>query len=133
MTSTATPGIKSVMKPSRTQVAYGLFKYFIAIDLGTHGSGFAYASAVDSDSSVKTFEYWPGQPGPPAPKTRTALLYEHDNLAKPIAWGWEAITMYADLPEDQRANFVLLEHFKLYLMPSDFKGLPSLPPGLTVR
>lgn len=116
-----------------SQIGIGSYKYFIAIDFGTHGSGFAYSSASDSDSAVRTFEYWPGQRGSPAPKTRTALLYKRSNLAKPQAWGWEAISMYTDLPETERVNFILLESFKLYLMPEEFQGLPQLPAGLTIR
>lgn len=116
-----------------TQVGTGSAKYFIAIDFGTHGSGFAYTSVADSDSAVKTFEYWPGQRGSPAPKTRTALLYKRSSLAKPEAWGWEAVSMYGDLPEEERGSFILLESFKLYLMPEDFQGLPQLPAGLTIR
>lgn len=116
-----------------TQIGAGSIRYFIAIDFGTHGSGFAYSAAADSDSAVKTFEYWPGQRGSPAPKTRTALLYKRTDLAKPLAWGWEALSVYGDLPEEERANFVLLDYFKLYLMPDDFEGLPQLPTGLSVR
>eukprot|EP00775_Hariotina_reticulata_P011136 gene11136-11289_t len=113
-------------------IGTGSFRYHIAIDFGTHGSGFAYSAAADGDAAAKTFEYWEGQRGSPAPKTRTALLYKLSNVTKPTAWGWEAINQYADLPESERKGFTLLENFKLYLMPDDF-DLPQLPAGLSIR
>jgi len=114
-------------------IGTGSFRYHIAVDFGTHGSGFAYSAAADGDAAAKTFEYWEGQRGSPAPKTRTALLYKLSNLTKPIAWGWEAINQYADLPEIERKSFALLEQFKLYLMPDDFDNLPQLPAGVSIR
>jgi hypothetical protein len=74
-----------------------------------------------------------GQRGQPAPKTRTALLYRSSDFSTPLAWGWEAVSQYADLPEEQCDHFVLLKDFKLHLMPDDFKGLEPLPAGLSVR
>jgi hypothetical protein len=114
-------------------IGTGSFRYHIAIDFGTHGSGFAYSAAADGDAAAHTFEYWEGQRGSPAPKTRTALLYKLSNVTKPIAWGWEAINQFADLPENERKSFAMLEQFKLYLMPDDFGNLPQLPAGLTIR
>eukprot|EP00775_Hariotina_reticulata_P011138 gene11138-11291_t len=120
--------------PDKVGTAAASFKFYNAIDFGTHGSGFAYSAAADGDTAAaKTFEYWEGQRGSPAPKTRTALLYKLSNVTKPTAWGWEAINQYADLPEEERKGFALLTDFKLYLMPDDFKNLPQLPAGLTVR
>ncbi|KAF6254621.1 hypothetical protein COO60DRAFT_300966 [Scenedesmus sp. NREL 46B-D3] len=114
------------------QLGPGSFRYFISVDFGTHGSGFAYSAASDG-YEVKTFQYWPGQRGQPAPKTRTALLYHLSDTSTPLAWGWEAVVQYTDLPEEQRPHFVLLKDFKLHLMPEDFKGLQPLPSGLSVR
>ena len=65
---------------------------------------------------------WPSQRGLPAPKTRTALLYRATSLDQPLAWGWDAVTQYADLPADQRHGFYLFESFKKYLMLNDFPG-----------
>jgi hypothetical protein len=105
-------------------------KFFVAVDFGTWGSGFAYSSAYDGNS-IRTFEYWDGQVGLPAPKTRTALLYE------PVAvgWGWSALRSYADLPESSKQNgsYALLTRFKLHLMPEDFPDAEPLPPGLTPK
>ena len=108
------------------------YQYYISIDFGTHGSGFAYMAKGDGDN-VRTYEYWPGQRGNPAAKTRTALLYRLSDMARPVAWGWEALKVYADLPVEVRSQFILLESFKRYLMPTDFTGLEKLPPGLTVK
>lgn len=41
--------------------------------------------------------------------------------------------MFIDLPEEERAKFILIESFKLYLMPEEFQDLPQLPAGLSVR
>lgn len=71
---------------------------------------------------------WANQRGLPAPKTRTALLYKASNLTKPQAWGWEAVTQYADLPPEERRGFLLFESFKKYLMPQDFTGGRSRSP-----
>uniref|UniRef100_A0A383VZU9 Uncharacterized protein n=1 Tax=Tetradesmus obliquus TaxID=3088 RepID=A0A383VZU9_TETOB len=95
-------------------------------------SGFAYSAASDG-FEVKTFQYWPGQRGLPAPKTRTALLYSRSTPSTPLAWDCEAIEQYADLPEEQRPHFILLTDFKLHLMPKDFEGLTPLPSGFSVR
>jgi hypothetical protein len=62
----------------------------------------------------------PGQRGPPAAKTRTALLYHKHDLHKPRAWGWAAIAQHGELSEREHENFILLESFKKYLMPKDF-------------
>jgi hypothetical protein len=48
----------STMAPS-DQLGLGSYRYFISIDFGTHGSGFAYSAAADG-YEVKTFQYWPG-------------------------------------------------------------------------
>jgi hypothetical protein len=47
------------MAPS-DQLGLGSYRYFISIDFGTHGSGFAYCAASDG-YVVKTFQYWPGE------------------------------------------------------------------------
>jgi hypothetical protein len=47
------------MAPS-DQLGLGSYRYFISIDFGTHGSGFAYSAAADG-YEVKTFQYWPGE------------------------------------------------------------------------
>lgn len=39
-----------------TDVSTSPFRYFVAIDFGTHGSGFAYSSRVDGDNSPRTYE-----------------------------------------------------------------------------
>jgi len=69
---------------------------------------------------------WSVQRGPPAPKTRTALLYRVADLTKPQTWGWDAVTQYADLPAEERNGFLLFESFKKYLMPNDFPGVAFL-------
>jgi hypothetical protein len=109
-------------------------RFHVAVDFGTWGSGFAYGSAYDGDA-VRTFEYWEGQRGRPAPKTRTALMYDTSNPQAPLQWGWKAISGHADLPEAERESgrFVQLTRFKLHLMPNDFPDLEPLPPGLTRR
>lgn len=71
---------------------------------------------------MHTCRHWPAQRGTPAAKTRTALLYKLSDMSTPQAWGWEAVSQYADLPQVERVNFRLFESFKKYLMPDDFEG-----------
>jgi len=47
-------------------------------------------------------------------------------LSKPRAWGWDAVAEHADLPELSRGRYLLVESFKKYLMPDDFKGEETL-------
>ena len=110
----------------------GSFHFHIAIDFGTYGSGFAYQVRADGDN-VKTYEYWPGQRGLPAAKTRSALLYKLADVSRPVAWGWEAVTKYAELGPEERPGYLLLESFKRYLMPTDFTDLPRLPACLSIK
>jgi hypothetical protein len=44
-----------------------------------------------------------------------------------VAWGWDAVTQYADLPAEERAGFYLFESFKKYLIPKEFPGEGTVP------
>jgi len=37
-------------------IASGTYRYYVSLDFGTHGSGFAYSAKVDGDSSPRTYE-----------------------------------------------------------------------------
>eukprot|EP00798_Chlamydomonas_sp_ICE-L_P031956 gene31956-33742_t len=74
----------------------------IAIDFGTHGTGFAYS--VDGGATVSMHEKYPHQ-AVPYPKQRTAILY---NGRSPVEIG-DAAMHCAD---EQRT---LLEGFKLWI------------------
>ena len=117
---------------SRTVVGTTSPKFNISIDIGTHASGFAYSAASDGDT-IPFYDFWPDQLGRPSAKTRTALLYRKADLRHPVAWGWSALSQYADLPPEERDKFICLEHFKKYLMPADFTDIPMLPAGLTIK
>ncbi|MEU8242975.1 trypsin-like peptidase domain-containing protein [Actinoplanes missouriensis] len=70
-------------------------KAVVAIDFGTHGSGFAYAliSPQDDDPAKRTVysrQNWPKSPG--GVKDLSAVVVD-DNL-KPFAWGYEAYALW---------------------------------------
>jgi hypothetical protein len=52
------PGRKTLLTASAMDpsVAQGCFRYYVSIDFGTHGSGFAYSAKVDGDCSPRTYE-----------------------------------------------------------------------------
>ena len=37
-------------------VAQGSYRYYVSLDFGTHGSGFAYSAKVDGDCVPRTYE-----------------------------------------------------------------------------
>lgn len=39
-----------------SQLIAGSFKYYVAIDFGTHGTGFSYSAKPDGDCSPRMFE-----------------------------------------------------------------------------
>jgi hypothetical protein len=39
-----------------SDVATGTFRYNVAIDFGTHGTGFAYSAKIDGDCNPRTYE-----------------------------------------------------------------------------
>ncbi|GFH17436.1 heat shock protein 12B [Haematococcus lacustris] len=49
----------------------------VSLDIGTHGSGFAFATRTTAGghTPIKLHEAWPAQPAP-YPKTRSAILYD---------------------------------------------------------
>eukprot|EP00798_Chlamydomonas_sp_ICE-L_P030760 gene30760-35798_t len=87
----------------------------IAIDFGTHGTGFAYST--DGGDTVNMHEHYPHQ-AVPYPKTRTAILY---NGRSPVEIG-DAALHFAD---DQRT---LLKEFKLGIQ--DPSACDACPAGL---
>eukprot|EP00798_Chlamydomonas_sp_ICE-L_P030765 gene30765-35804_t len=89
----------------------------IAIDYGTHGTGFAYS--VDGGATVRLHENYPHQ-AVQGPKTRTAILY---NGRSPIAIGDAALH-----EQDEQRTGYLLEKFKLGIQ--DKGKCPPFPAGV---
>ncbi|KAL6763565.1 hypothetical protein V8C86DRAFT_245882 [Haematococcus lacustris] len=104
----------------------------VSLDIGTHGSGFAFATKTHSGtlSRVKLHEDWPDQPIP-YPKTRSALLY---NGRSPVAWGYTAIRKLCALCDEGQdiSQYRLVKDFKLALHdPTRAAELQAVAPGLT--
>ena len=95
----------------------------VAIDFGTHASGFAYASAGERakprhEQAVAMFRDWPGGQVFKYFKTRTALLRSHSGEI--VAWGNEALLEYgALLRKGQGGQVRLRDGFKLNLTSAD--------------
>ncbi|GFH15342.1 uncharacterized protein HaLaN_11551 [Haematococcus lacustris] len=100
----------------------------VSLDIGTHGSGFAFATRTTAGghTPVKLHEAWPAQPAP-YPKTRSAILYDGRS---PIAWGYSAIRKLCDLQDAGHdiSRYHLVKDFKLALQ--DAGQAAALPPGL---
>jgi hypothetical protein len=95
----------------------------IAIDFGTHASGFAYASVGERakprhEQAVTMFRDWPGGEVFKYFKTRTALLRSHSGEI--IAWGNKALIEYGTLLRQGRdGQLQLRDGFKLDLTSAD--------------
>ncbi|KAJ9522865.1 hypothetical protein QJQ45_023651 [Haematococcus lacustris] len=104
----------------------------VSLDIGTHGSGFAFATKTPSGTltAVRPHEHWPDQPVP-YPKTRSALLY---NGRSPVAWGHTAIRKLCALCDEGQdiSQYRLVKDFKLALHdPKRAAELQAVAPGLT--
>ncbi|KAJ9523096.1 hypothetical protein QJQ45_023914, partial [Haematococcus lacustris] len=104
----------------------------VSLDVGTHGSGFAFATKTPAGglTPVTLHEGWPDQPVP-YPKTRSALLY---NGRSPVAWGYTAIRKLCALCDEGQdiSKYRLVKNFKLAIHdPTRAAELQAVAPGLT--
>jgi molecular chaperone DnaK (HSP70) len=86
-----------------------------AIDFGTHGTGFAWASVSQENSELRErrisfFENWPGQKVSYA-KNRSAVLLDEEG--KLLSWGYAAVAMMDAMPGG--ADWRLQTGFKMSL------------------
>jgi hypothetical protein len=95
----------------------------VAIDFGTHASGFAYASALAvatpaAERDMTVYRDWPGGQAFHYFKTRTALL--RSAAGQVLAWGNEAILEYRRQQRHGTAvSLQLRDNFKLELTSRD--------------
>ncbi|KAJ9522869.1 hypothetical protein QJQ45_023653 [Haematococcus lacustris] len=100
----------------------------VSLDIGTHGSGFAFATkpATGTRSPVKLHEAWPDQRVSYC-KARSALLYRDRS---PVAWGDSALQKLYELEASGQdmSQYHLVESFKLSLHEPERAAV--LPQGL---
>ncbi len=128
----------------------------VAIDFGTHATGFAYS--VDGGATIKQHQVYPDLPSP-YPKTLTAILYRNRQASTcstaphpmltdpplfprrtPVSFGWTARKEFLSRPtvsEDPAATdpaaadvFRLATGFKLLLHNPNDSSAALLPPGV---
>ncbi|KAL6763540.1 hypothetical protein V8C86DRAFT_244068 [Haematococcus lacustris] len=104
----------------------------VSLDIGTHGSGFAFATRTAGEglTVVRLHDPWPGQQNS-YPKTRSALLYDGQT---PIAWGDAALRKWENLgqaADQDMSQYHLLTDFKLALHDPDLAA--GWPRGLTPK
>lgn len=104
----------------RVMSASKKYKYVVAIDFGTSGTGFAFAPTSIVNPPVKT-EPWPGGA---AWKTPTDALFEvvrGSNELKFVSFGQVAFNEYQEKNRDaeSQAQYCFFEHFKMSLYGED--------------
>ena len=91
------------------------YTHYIAIDFGTTGSGFAYATRANL-KKVRVFNQWPGLK-PEDYKTPTVLLIDPDKNLE--AFGQEAVNKYYDKKSlrhpDRFNDYYFFRNFKMVL------------------
>lgn len=102
----------------------------VAVDLGTHASGFAWAVVDGRNESaagrfVQQYTQWAGQPVP-YPKTLTCLLLDQDNDNEVVEWGFEAEQRWQAMRSVGGNRFRLVRGFKMALAPDSGALQPSL-------
>ena len=88
------------------------FKIIAAIDFGTTFSGYAYALMSNKDN-IYTNRNWGQTQGFLLQKTPSCLLLKPD--AQFDSFGFEAVTKFNDLTEDEAANYYYFDRFKMKL------------------
>ncbi|MGW8598459.1 Hsp70 family protein [Streptomyces sp. NPDC055893] len=92
-------------------------KVAVAIDFGTHGTGYAWALIDDDKRQVHPHMRWKDQPAPTA-KNLTALLLDADGDV--LAWGYEARRRFNSRSAGPDAQY--LKAFKMSLAPASTEG-----------
>ncbi|KAL6759044.1 hypothetical protein V8C86DRAFT_3025159 [Haematococcus lacustris] len=100
----------------------------VALDIGTHGCGFAFATSAGG-GPVRMHENWPDAPAPYS-MTFSAILYRGRHPVEG-AWGYSAIRILNELSAEEKAtgNYKLVLNFKLALQ--DPQHAAKLPVGLS--
>lgn len=88
------------------------FKIVAAIDFGTTFSGYAYSFADDSER-IYTNKNWGQTQGFLLHKTPTCLLLRPDGEFD--AFGFEAVSKYNDLAEEEADEYYYFDRFKMKL------------------
>lgn len=88
------------------------FKIVAAIDFGTTFSGYAYSFADDSEK-IYTNKNWGQTQGFLLHKTPTCLLLRPNGEFE--AFGFEAVSKYSDLTEEEADEFYYFDRFKMKL------------------
>ena len=89
-----------------------VFKIIAAIDFGTTFSGYAYALASNKDT-IYTNRNWGQTQGFLLQKTPTCLLLKPSGEF--VAFGFEAVSKYNDLTEDEASEHYYFDRFKMKL------------------
>ena len=88
------------------------FKIVAAIDFGTTFSGYAYSFADDKEK-IYTNKNWGQTQGFLLHKTPTCLLLKPDGEF--VAFGFEAVSKYNDLTEEEADEYYYFDRFKMKL------------------
>ena len=88
------------------------YKIIAAIDFGTTFSGYAYSFADDTEK-IYTNKNWGQTQGFLLHKTPTCLLLRADGSFE--AFGFEAVSKYNDLGEDEADSYYYFDRFKMRL------------------
>ncbi|KAK3099457.1 hypothetical protein FSP39_004644 [Pinctada imbricata] len=89
-----------------------LFKIIAAIDFGTTFSGYAYALTSNKDN-IYTNRNWGQTQGFLLQKTPSCLLLRPDTEFD--SFGFEAVTQFNDLTEEDAENYYYFDRFKMNL------------------
>ncbi|MFF0472459.1 Hsp70 family protein [Streptomyces sp. NPDC004284] len=95
-------------------------KVAVAIDFGTHGTGYAWALIDDDKRQIHPYMRWKDQPAPTA-KNLTALLL--DGEGEVLAWGYEARRRFNSRAAGPDARY--LKAFKMSLAPASTEGVAA--------
>ena len=88
------------------------YKIIAAIDFGTTFSSYAYALSSDKDT-IYTNRNWGQTQGFLLQKTPTCLLLKPSSEF--AAFGFEAVSKYNDLTEDEASEYYYFDRFKMKL------------------
>ncbi|KAK6168423.1 hypothetical protein SNE40_020960 [Patella caerulea] len=104
-------GGSSVLESPDTENAVE-YQIVAAIDFGTTFSGYAYSFASNKET-IHVNKNWGQTQGFLLHKTPTCLLLKPDGQFE--AFGFEAVSRYNDLPEEEACNYYYFDRFKMKL------------------
>lgn len=96
------------------------YKIIAAIDFGTTFSGYAYSFTGNKDA-IWTNKNWGQTQGFLLQKTPTCLLLDPDG--KFSAFGFEAVSKYNELSEEEAVTHYYFDRFKMKLYDNKVSGL----------